>query len=166
MTVDCGSCAVHVFSAEARAHYDLEGLWAKGVELEKRNNPDEVLTIDTITTHGGRGNAAFRGVAAARADDEDVDDDDDVDDDNDVDDDDDDDDDDASEDRLDIDLEHSGGLEEYEDEYVEPPSYALGSLTELTQKKAGMKTRGGKKEKKEKARVAFGDASKRIELDD
>ena len=82
------------------------------------------------------------------------------------DDDDDDDDDDASEDRLDIDLEHSGGLEEYEDEYVEPPSYALGSLTELTQKKAGMKTRGGKKEKKEKARVAFGDASKRIELDD
>jgi len=29
-----------------------------------------------------------------------------------------------------------------------------------------MKTRGGKKEKKEKARVAFGDASKRIELDD
>ena len=57
-------------------------------------------------------------------------------------------------------------MEEYEDEYVEPPSYALGSLTELTQKKAGMKTRGGKKEKKEKARVAFGDASKRIELDD
>ena len=48
MVVDCGSCVVHVFSAPARERYDLEGLWAPGVTLERRNPEDGALTIDTI----------------------------------------------------------------------------------------------------------------------
>ena len=49
MLVDCGSCIVHVFSAEARERYDLEGLWAPGKVLEKLNPVDQIMTIDTIT---------------------------------------------------------------------------------------------------------------------
>ena len=49
MLVDCGSCIVHVFSAEARERYDLEGLWAPGKVLEKLNPVDQTMTIDTIT---------------------------------------------------------------------------------------------------------------------
>ena len=49
MLVDCGSCIVHVFSAEARERYDLEGLWAPGKVLEKFNPDDQIMTIDTIT---------------------------------------------------------------------------------------------------------------------
>ena len=49
MLVDCGSCVVHVFSPEARRRFDLEGLWAPGVPLERRNAEGGALTIDTIT---------------------------------------------------------------------------------------------------------------------
>ena len=52
MLVDCGSCVVHVFSPEARRRFDLEGLWAPGVPLERRNAEGGALTIDTITADG------------------------------------------------------------------------------------------------------------------
>lgn len=55
MLVDCGSCVVHVFSAEAREMYDLEDLWAPGQVLEKRNPEEERMTIDTIRVLPGDG---------------------------------------------------------------------------------------------------------------
>ena len=55
MLVDCGSVVAHVFSAEARERYDLEGLWAPGERLEKRNwRTERHLTLDTIGGEGER----------------------------------------------------------------------------------------------------------------
>ena len=96
MLVDCGSCVVHVFSPEARRRFDLEGLWAPGVPLERRNAEGGALTIDTITA--------------------------------DVDNDDDDED-------IEIDLDDMPGtLDDYDDAYLEPPSWER-SITDEEQER-------------------------------
>ena len=105
MVVDCGSCVVHVFSAPARERYDLEGLWAPGVTLERRNPEDRVLTIDTIAPldeEGEEGSGAD-GVGPDGT--------------------------------PEVDLEHMRSLEEYDDEYVEPPDWE-SSLTDLENRRA------------------------------
>ena len=105
MVVDCGSCVVHVFSAPARERYDLEGLWAPGVTLERRNPEDGALTIDTIAPldeEGEEGSGAD-GVGPDGT--------------------------------PEVDLEHMRSLDEYDDEYVEPPDWE-SSLTDLENRRA------------------------------
>ena len=100
MLVDCGSCVVHVFSPDARRRFDLEGLWAPGVPLERRNaNDGGALTIDTITADEG----------------DEVADEDDV--------------------EIEIDLDDMPGtLDDYEDAYVDPPSWER-SITDVEQER-------------------------------
>ena len=111
MLVDCGSCVVHVFSAEARERYDLEGLWAPGVALPRRNPDDVAMTIDTITaTDENDDNGVPRdGVLLAR-------------------------------DRknrdgaIELDLASMRDLDAYDDEYLEPPDWDA-SLTDLEERR-------------------------------
>ena len=118
MVVDCGSCVVHVFSAPARERYDLEGLWAPGVTLERRNPEDGALTIDTIAPldeEGEEGSGAD-GVGPDGT--------------------------------PEVDLEHMRSLDEYDDEYVEPPDWE-SSLTDLENRRA---KRAGEKKGVERRR--------------
>ena len=111
MLVDCGSCVVHVFSAEARERYDLEGLWAPGVALPRRNPDDVAMTIDTITaTDENDDDGVPRdGVLLAR-------------------------------DRknrdgaIELDLASMRDLDAYDDEYLEPPDWDA-SLTDLEERR-------------------------------
>ena len=111
MLVDCGSCVVHVFSAEARERYDLEGLWAPGVALPRRNPDDVAMTIDTITaTDENDDDGVPRdGVLLAR-------------------------------DRknrdgaIELDLATMRDLDAYDDEYLEPPDWDA-SLTDLEERR-------------------------------
>ena len=117
MLVDCGSCVVHVFSPEARRRFDLEGLWAPGVPLERRNAEDGALTIDTIT-------------ADADADDDE---------------------------EIEIDLDDMPGtLDDYEDAYMEPPSWER-SITDEEQER--VRRRGARRDS------GFGKAGNRVNLD-
>jgi len=103
MLVDCGSCVVHVFSAEARSRYALEQLWAPGQTLDRYNHAlGSPLTIDTITTGGVPQNSdGVDGVDSAGA---------------------------TYEDETAVDMDGMGSLSEYEDEYLDKGAWS--SMTE------------------------------------
>ena len=127
MLVDAGSVVVHVFSAEARERYDLEGLWAPGVALARRNPTDAAatLTIDTIRVvsdddrndRNDDDDTLHDGVRLTRKF--------------------------ENEDVLDIDLASMHDLDAYDDEYLAPPDWEV-SLTELEERrvKVGKNARG------------------------
>ena len=123
MLVDAGSVVVHVFSAEARERYDLEGLWAPGVALARRNPTDAAatMTIDTIRVDGHDSDdmrlddddgVLHDGVRLTRNEtngenDEDV---------------------------LELDLASMRDLDAYDDEYLAPPDWDA-SLTDLEERR-------------------------------
>jgi ribosomal silencing factor RsfS len=120
MLVDAGSVVVHVFSAEARERYDLEGLWAPGVALARRNPTDAAatMTIDTIRVSEddlddlNDDGVLHDGVRLTRNEvngenDEDV---------------------------LELDLASMRDLDAYDDEYLAPPDWDA-SLTELEERR-------------------------------
>ena len=124
MLVDAGSVVVHVFSAEARERYDLEGLWAPGVALARRNPTDAAatMTIDTIRVSDDDlsdddDDTLHDGVRLTRKF--------------------------ENEDVLDIDLASMRDLDAYDDEYLAPPDWEV-SLTELEERrvKVGKNARG------------------------
>ena len=124
MLVDAGSVVVHVFSAEARERYDLEGLWAPGVALARRNPTDAAatMTIDTIRVvsdddRNDDDDTLHDGVRLTRKF--------------------------ENEDVLDIDLASMRDLDAYDDEYLAPPDWEV-SLTELEERrvKVGKNARG------------------------
>lgn len=122
MLVDCGSCVVHVFSSEARRRYDLEGLWAPGIELEKVNgDPSSVpMTIDTIQNDSDDSDSSETEHSYEASDG-------------------------LSIDGLEIDMESMGDLDEYDDEYLDPPDWDV-SLTDLEERKvANVKKNAGTK---------------------
>lgn len=52
IAMDMGNIALHIFSKQARAHYDLESLWCLGEEYEKRiknKNPMEEVYQKYLT---------------------------------------------------------------------------------------------------------------------
>jgi ribosome silencing factor RsfS/YbeB/iojap len=121
MLVDAGSVVVHVFSAEARERYDLEGLWAPGVALARRNPTDAAatMTIDTIRVSDDSDDhlndddgVLHDGVRLTRnktngENDEDV---------------------------LELDLASMRDLDAYDDEYLAPPDWDA-SLTDLEERR-------------------------------
>ena len=124
MLVDAGSVVVHVFSAEARERYDLEGLWAPGVALARRNPTDAAatMTIDTIRVSDDDlsdddDDTLHDGVRLTRKF--------------------------ENEDVLDIDLASMRDLDAYDNEYLAPPDWEV-SLTELEERrvKVGKNARG------------------------
>ena len=133
MLVDCGSCVVHVFSAEARERYDLEGLWAPGVALERRNPDDVAMTIETITASANdhHGDVPRDGARV------------------------------ADEGTISLDLASMRDLDEYDDEYLEPPDWDA-SLTDLEARRvergaSGANDRASSSSSFGKAGVALGD---------
>jgi ribosome silencing factor RsfS/YbeB/iojap len=145
MLVDCGSCVVHVFSSEARERYDLEGLWAPGVSLPRRNpKEDATMTIDTIRVFAddddfGRDANDDEGVPhdgvlrdSRRAGD-----------------------------AVALDLASMRDLDAYDDEYLEPPDWDK-SLTDLEE--ARVKRHGRETRRSSKTECSFG--KKGVALDD
>ena len=129
MLVDAGSVVVHVFSAEARERYDLEGLWAPGVALARRNPTDAAatMTIDTIRVSDDSDDhlndddgVLHDGVRLTRnktngENDEDV---------------------------LELDLASMRDLDAYDDEYLAPPDWDA-SLTELEERRVEKNSASG-----------------------
>mmetsp|Transcript_45053 Transcript_45053/g.72336 ORF Transcript_45053/g.72336 Transcript_45053/m.72336 type:complete len:413 (+) Transcript_45053:85-1323(+) len=117
MLVDCGSCVVHCFSAEARERYDLEGLWApgKGFEgLEKRNPETEIMTIDSITVPDEGGEEKDGSEAITK--------------------------------EVEIDMQDMGKLEDYDEDYRRVPS-ADRTITDVEEEKVAAKLRRDKAKK-------------------
>jgi ribosome silencing factor RsfS/YbeB/iojap len=142
MLVDCGSCVVHVFSKEARERYDLEGLWAPGVSLSRRNpKKDVAMTIDTIRVFdddddgmidGTDTRAVPRdGVLLEK----------------------------ASSDAVALDLASMRDLDAYDDEYLEPPDWdaSLTDLEEARVKRHGRSSRSSRTSSFGKKGVALDD---------
>lgn len=65
IAMDMGNIALHIFSKQARAHYDLESLWCLGEEYEKRiknKNPMEEVYQKYLTpglAHPGDADSAI-----------------------------------------------------------------------------------------------------------
>jgi ribosome silencing factor RsfS/YbeB/iojap len=144
MLVDCGSCVVHVFSSEARERYDLEGLWAPGVSLPRRNPKEDVsMTIDTIRVFDddddlGRDDRDGEGVPhdGVLRDSK------------------------REGDAVALDLASMRDLDAYDDEYLEPPDWDK-SLTDLEEARV---KRHGKSSRSSKTENSFG--KKGVALDD
>ena len=145
MLVDCGSCVVHVFSSEARERYDLEGLWAPGVSLPRRNpKEDATMTIDTIRVFAddddfGRDENDGEGVPhdGVLRDSK------------------------REGDAVALDLASMRDLDAYDDEYLEPPDWDK-SLTDLEE--ARVKRHGRENRRSSKTENSFG--TKGVALDD
>ena len=145
MLVDCGSCVVHVFSSEARERYDLEGLWAPGVSLPRRNpKEDATMTIDTIRVFAddddfGRDENDGEGVPhdGVLRDSK------------------------REGDAVALDLASMRDLDAYDDEYLEPPDWDK-SLTDLEE--ARVKRHGRENRRSSKTENSFG--KKGVALDD
>ena len=145
MLVDCGSCVVHVFSSEARERYDLEGLWAPGVSLPRRNpKEDATMTIDTIRVFAddddfGRDENDGEGVPhdGVLRDSK------------------------REGDAVALDLASMRDLDAYDDEYLEPPDWDK-SLTDLEE--ARVKRHGRENRRSSKTECSFG--KKGVALDD
>ena len=140
MLVDCGSCVVHVFSKEARERYDLEGLWAPGVSLSRRNPEDVAMTIDTIRVFDDDDDGMIDatdtravphdGVLLEKA-----------------------------SDAVALDLASMRDLDAYDDEYLEPPDWdaSLTDLEEARVKRHGRSSRSSKTSSFGKKGVALDD---------
>ncbi|KAG7207592.1 hypothetical protein KM043_009215 [Ampulex compressa] len=50
IAMDLGNIAIHIFSASARAHYDLETLWSVGAEYDDECNKPESNIMDQYNT--------------------------------------------------------------------------------------------------------------------
>ncbi|CAD7003598.1 uncharacterized protein K12H4.2 [Ceratitis capitata] len=51
MALDLGNIALHVFSPEAREEYDLESLWAIGIEYDKESHKPEDPLVELFKEH-------------------------------------------------------------------------------------------------------------------
>ncbi|XP_055845270.1 mitochondrial assembly of ribosomal large subunit protein 1 [Episyrphus balteatus] len=51
MAMDLGNIALHIFSAQAREHYDLESLWSIGSQYDKESNKPQDPLIELFEKH-------------------------------------------------------------------------------------------------------------------